>query len=244
MKKLFGFTLAEVLITLGIIGVVAALTTPTLVSNVKNKSYAAMLKSTVSDLENAFSAALGAEKAGNLFETSLVKGESVNANAPDEIKTSFLNDLEKYLKISKSYPNVNSHLYYTNKGSNVYRMNETGGKGNATSITNAHIPIELKNGSTIFIKTYPQSSLHPYWAGNLFIDVNGISSPNILGRDVFTFMIRKDGTLVPEGSQRYSDEYVTHSQLWTEACPKSGAITGGGRHCTARLIENGYEFDY
>ena len=33
MKKRYGFTLAEVLITLGIIGVVAAMTIPTLMSN-------------------------------------------------------------------------------------------------------------------------------------------------------------------------------------------------------------------
>ena len=33
MTKRFGFTLAEVLITLGIIGVVAAMTIPTLISN-------------------------------------------------------------------------------------------------------------------------------------------------------------------------------------------------------------------
>ncbi len=38
MKKI-GFTLAEVLITLGIIGVVAALTIPTLVNNYQKKTY-------------------------------------------------------------------------------------------------------------------------------------------------------------------------------------------------------------
>ena len=38
MKKLFGFTLAEVLITLGIIGVVAALTIPNLIQNQKKKT--------------------------------------------------------------------------------------------------------------------------------------------------------------------------------------------------------------
>lgn len=37
MKKLSGFTLAEVLITLGIIGVVAAITMPTLIQNHKKK---------------------------------------------------------------------------------------------------------------------------------------------------------------------------------------------------------------
>ena len=37
MTKRFGFTLAEVLITLGIIGVVAAMTIPTLIHNYKAK---------------------------------------------------------------------------------------------------------------------------------------------------------------------------------------------------------------
>ena len=38
-NKHFGFTLAEVLITLGIIGVVAAITIPTLVTNYKEKVF-------------------------------------------------------------------------------------------------------------------------------------------------------------------------------------------------------------
>ena len=39
MTKRFGFTLAEVLITLGIIGVVAALTIPTLVVDINAKQW-------------------------------------------------------------------------------------------------------------------------------------------------------------------------------------------------------------
>ena len=39
MRKLFGFTLAEVLITLGIIGIVAALTMPMLIAEYRNKAY-------------------------------------------------------------------------------------------------------------------------------------------------------------------------------------------------------------
>lgn len=37
MKKVFAFTLAEVLITLGIIGIVAAMTIPTLINNYQKK---------------------------------------------------------------------------------------------------------------------------------------------------------------------------------------------------------------
>ena len=47
------FTLAEVLITLGIIGVVAAMTIPTLMANVKAHQYSAKFKKTVSTLSNA-----------------------------------------------------------------------------------------------------------------------------------------------------------------------------------------------
>ncbi len=39
MKRVLGFTLAEVLITLGIIGVVAAMTIPTLLANINGQKY-------------------------------------------------------------------------------------------------------------------------------------------------------------------------------------------------------------
>ena len=44
MRKVIAFTMAEVLITLGIIGAVAAMTLPTLVNNTKNKENVSRLK--------------------------------------------------------------------------------------------------------------------------------------------------------------------------------------------------------
>lgn len=52
MRKL-GFTLAEVLITLGIIGVIATLTLPTLMSNTAEREYSTALKKAVSALTEA-----------------------------------------------------------------------------------------------------------------------------------------------------------------------------------------------
>ena len=49
MRKL-GFTLAEVLITLGIIGVIATLTLPTLMSNTAEREYSTALKKAISSL--------------------------------------------------------------------------------------------------------------------------------------------------------------------------------------------------
>ena len=51
MKK--GFTLAEVLITLGIIGVVAAMTIPTLIQNTNSVRFATQFKKSVSTLSQA-----------------------------------------------------------------------------------------------------------------------------------------------------------------------------------------------
>ncbi len=53
IREKCAFTLAEVLITLGIIGVVAAMTIPTLMANVKARQYSAKFKKTVSTLSNA-----------------------------------------------------------------------------------------------------------------------------------------------------------------------------------------------
>ena len=53
MKKSLGFTLAEVLITLGIIGVVAAMTMPTLINSTQGAQYKAAFKKALSALSQA-----------------------------------------------------------------------------------------------------------------------------------------------------------------------------------------------
>lgn len=53
MMKCKAFTLAEVLITLGIIGIVAALTIPTLIANTKSQQFRSQFKKTLSTLNQA-----------------------------------------------------------------------------------------------------------------------------------------------------------------------------------------------
>ena len=53
-----GFTLAEVLITLGIIGVVVALTLPALIANHREKETVVRLKKAYSTLSNAYTEVL------------------------------------------------------------------------------------------------------------------------------------------------------------------------------------------
>ena len=52
-----GFTLAEVLVVIGVIGVVAALTMPTIIQNQQKKTIAAQLKHSYAIMSNVFSLA-------------------------------------------------------------------------------------------------------------------------------------------------------------------------------------------
>lgn len=122
MKKL-GFTLAEVLISLAIVGVIAAMTIPTLSSNTQQQSNDAKEKVAVSDLENAFTMMMVQENATELAETKIWAS---NATVTDE--------LEKYIKITSSTTFSDSDscaegstCFKTKKGTDVQFTKNTSG---------------------------------------------------------------------------------------------------------------------
>ena len=88
--KFIGFTLAEILITLGIIGVVAALTMPTLVNNINNIQYKSAYKKAYSDFSN-------------VIDRALSEYELVPRNSTWDIDagTSEWKVMKKYFKISQ-----------------------------------------------------------------------------------------------------------------------------------------------
>ena len=263
MKKLFGFTLAEVLVTLGIIGVVAALTTPALVTNVRRQGYAATLRSTVTDLETAFGNAIATEQADTLFGTSLwtnvPNAGSFNANANINQKRTFVTSLSRYLRNNGAELNLNSITFYTNADTNAHAISRSGGTGAVTTLMNdgtgLGIPIKLKNGAVMFIRMFSDNAVAREGAeghdgGNLnaadiFVDVNGTSAPNTVGRDIFGFYLTENGELLPCGGTVLFEagEFDRH---WRDNCVPGnlGVNDWGGWSCTGRLVENGYVFDY
>lgn len=91
------FTLAEVLITLGIIGVVAAMTIPTLMINYRKTAWATTLKKDYSTVVTACERMLAEENVNRLSETKFYR------NSYDE------NDVRQYLKI-KEYSGENTYV--------------------------------------------------------------------------------------------------------------------------------------
>ena len=214
MKKR-GFTLAEVMVALALIGVVASLTIPTFVGSSRNKANATKLATVVSAVENAFTTMMVAEAQPNLAGTDFYNDNDINFDR-----------LGVYLKIA-GVSEYNSAAY-----------NVTGGA--ALNFASQGV-VRLKNGADlIFVNSVPGAGgadLSPF---GLVIDVNGVGSrPNVWGRDVFEFRVAgADGGLYPIGSEGY--DRLTGSNTAASQC----VIGTTGEFCTARLVENNYEVDF
>ena len=275
MKK-SGFTLAEVLITLSIVGVVAALTAPALVMSSRNQANAARLSVVVSNLENAFTNAIAQEGASNIYGTRMwaaVKGvesagEGPNANAStlgvnstEAQLARFTGELGRYMNLN-GFKKVRSNAYYTNGG--PYVMTSTGGSGEETTLGDT-FPIELKNGAVMFFRAFSNGSNQNLTeaqivelggsmysnAADVYIDVNGKSAPNAIGRDLFTFYISERGILYPGGGVDVSVyDGDNRDSVWDNpaggwAClPEQGVVANSGWGCTARVIAEGYQMNY
>ena len=191
MKK--AFTLAETLITLGIIGVVAALTIPSLVSKYQKHVYYTQFRKAATVLENAinqynFDHGCGAKFDDFNYDNLCDQSEgSINSMADKLSKyiqvTEWLNDYNKQeickgyqkLPIAYNYDGSNrENEVYTYHCDNELGHNYTNGYGFITS-----------DGVLINFAT---DEAH---GNGQFVDINGPNKgPNIFGRDIFVSYIR------------------------------------------------------
>ena len=108
MTKRFGFTLAEVLITLGIIGVVAAMTMPTLINSTQGAQYKAAFKKALSALSQAvtLNVALDEVDFGDLSSTNTL--ESILSSRMNVVRTETAALAETEYKLGNSANNVSN----------------------------------------------------------------------------------------------------------------------------------------
>ena len=104
MTKRFGFTLAEVLITLGIIGVVAAMTIPTLISNTNGAQFKTAYKKALSTLNQAAVMNVALE---DYDFSSLVadnpKGKDANGSTPKSMSAVLKDRMQSATNITDTY---------------------------------------------------------------------------------------------------------------------------------------------
>lgn len=186
MKKYkTGFTLAEVLITLGIIGVVAAITIPGLITTYKAHQLHSQFLKSYSTLQQAF---------------KQMEADDVSTNPADYKSTKdslFYKTFIKYLAAPTDCgncyePKIISGCYDYKKNPSDYRTLD--GKSSPPWDWFDAGEIMLQDGTIILFENSNANQLY------IHVDLNGYNKkPNIWGYDLFTFHF-KDGELKPMGA--------------------------------------------
>ena len=188
-KKKLAFTLAEVLITLGIIGVVAAITIPTLSQKLYEKRTVTQLRAVQSILAQAIKAAEA--------EDGEVEGWGLKQDSSKEDAELIAEKLLKHMKVAHdcgTEPDTNGFCF-----PNITYTYLNGNKTPNYASQDNYYKIILNNGASIFIQSYPDNTDNDEGYLNFNVDVNGPKPPNTVGKDLFDFNYSK-GSVRPNGA--------------------------------------------
>ncbi len=187
-SKVDGFTLAEILVTIGIIAVVAAMTMPALISNHRRKVLAVSLQKAYSTITNGI----------RLSEIDNgMMSEWPNAAYLD-FKTFwdvYINPYFVGAKICEKMKNCG----YKERVDSKFQKQWSGAQWRLDSTFGDELIFQLADGIVIL---YTKNTYGPngeiWYSNNVYIDVNGAKAPNTYCKDVFPF-IRENGKLKPHG---------------------------------------------
>lgn len=196
-EKQKGFTLAEVLITMVILGIIAAFTIPNLTQNIEKSKNKSIFKETYSALNQATKRIM-ADNGGTM------KGITISGD-----HATFKSRYAGYLNLIKncSWANNKPNCWH-NDGDWFYMNGET-----APSATG--IGVVAASGAYIQFFLVRQDCDYAPFGGSSFnnicarleVDVNGVKGPNSYGKDIFAIFITENGVKpngIP-GSYTYCD---------------------------------------
>lgn len=255
MKKNKAFTLAEILITLGIIGVVAALTAPALINNSGAAKVGPSLATFVTNFENATQTMMAEQKMSNM------KADAVHMTAlADHLRmapyqgTYKLYDAtgtneQKIDVLSRSAIQelINEILQNPVPGVSINDVTRT-----VNVMRNGVQTWQLKNGAIMLVVPYNadafdfrngrQVGSYRGMAGEILLDIDGNTGVNKAGKDVFGFLLDKSGNLIPAGSNahRFTDyQGLIYIRRYNENCKLESNIEENFA-CTGKIADNKY----
>lgn len=219
IKNKKGFTLAEVLITLGIIGVVAAMTMPSLINNYKDKELIVRTKKAYSVIQNAI---LLAQVENNSVGDNMSLFDTTKTSA--EVAENFAKYFNGAIVCKdKNSAGCNDVFYTVKFASKSGGRNMTAPKIILTDNTlievnqrssctrTANDCKQNANGECVVDESgniIPTITTHTDCA-TLYFDVNGPKLPNQYGRDVYTLKIKTNSisasSWAPEGSKSFKN---------------------------------------
>lgn len=211
-----GFSLAEALITIGIIGMLATMVYQVLSGNIKDKVTTARLKKTYSSLQQALLKAVAENGPVDSWGISMEPGYG-----GEKI---LLKNIGKHLNTIKvcedgtgCYPN---RTYKNIDGTNYVNWN----------ILSDRSAVILADGTMVMFNTSSAGEYSDY--GQIYVDINGAKPPNQVGVDFFYFYIFQN-TLIPSGAPaRFG------TQFFIDHCLKDSGFA-----CAAWVVYNG-NLDY
>lgn len=232
MKK--AFTLAEVLITLGIIGIVAAMTLPLIITKYEKHIIETGLKKTYSELQNLvkMSEAANGDWHEWDFSTPMIEQQYF---AP-------------YIHLTPCTPyHKGKHSCFVsvnNSFTGWYDPTATAQPGDLNKTNSIFVAYNLDDGRSIMF----QKEYHPDFNGvtlNIIVDVNGKRGRTVMGQDVFVFSLCNfrgitDRLKVGPGAS-WSENFTTE-RLTADCIKNLPYVVFKGSACIHLLERNNWKF--
>ena len=212
------FTLAEVLVTLGIIGVVSAMTVPTLMQNYQRQSYVTQLHKVYNELNQATLRYQTDRNALNLKEAGLTSQAAAE------------NFIESNFKIVQKCGSNKTPCF----ASSYKKIAGTSPIGWYTPRTNYIIA----SGTAIGVSYRPVGDV----LLELYVDTNGAKGPNITGRDIFAMFIYNNG-IIDDYSENTTAP-ITEAARNTNYTDGCAADTTSWHGCLGKVINDNWQMTY
>ena len=248
MKNLFGFrkhtgfTLAEVLITLVVIGVVAAMTIPTMVANYQKTQYVTQLKKVYTEISQALQQLKVDEGVSKITDLDVLMTDSFE---DFNIALNRAGDgfLKKYFKVVKDCGVEDQNQCWAE---NVKKLN---GEDFGWGMSPMFYCVITVDGTSICV-----SPGTPGIAGYFSVDINGLKKPNQVGRDIFSFDYYYDGSLDDGASPECRKGLAGRCNPSIDASGRRGlryenncfgeASQSYGNGCFAKILNDNWKMDY
>lgn len=211
IKKYHAFTLAEVLITLGVIGIVAALTIPQLNNATRYRQWNEKFKVVFSELQQA--ATTIQTNNGGTFNSAF-------GNVSDQTAV-----VQGFANVMKTVASGGGSGGFTHTAINPH--------GDTVTTAMDWDPfVALANGACISAQShYPQCNWNTDTCSRIDVDVNCKQGPNILGVDIYTIWLTSKG-FVPSGQSIYAYN--------GGVCSSSDTGTYSGYDCSLHVLQGEY----
>ena len=173
MDKHSGFTLAEVLITLAILGVIAALIIPNIIQNYQERVTVSKVKKIYSTLNNALIQAQ--------LENGPIETWDIGKSGTGEGANKIYDYISPYLEITKDCENVKEGCFY--KG----RYKSLDGGDSWTTMGEGFRKVMLKDGIAVGFWSLGNEKCYSEKICIAFaFDINSLKGPNKVGVDFFS----------------------------------------------------------